>query len=190
MQSAHAAPAAAESPALRGLGRVVSALASLAMAGAALCLLASFALIGWSVLMRYAFNAPPVWVDEVVGFALVAIVMLAAAQTLRRDEHIGVDLLVTSLPPAAKRWARAWAALATGLIAGVLIFNGWGTAQLARQLGLLTEGSLEWPTWWLMMLMPVGGTLLLLAAVEALWRPALGATPAHGEPGEEAEGAP
>ncbi len=172
-------------PALTALGRVVSVLCSVAMAGAALSLLLSFALIGWAVLMRYAFNAAPVWVDEVVGFALVAIVLLGAAQTLRRDEHIGVDLLITRLSTPARRWARIWSALAVGMIAGVLIVNGWGTASLARQLGLVTEGSLEWPTWWLMLLMPVGGTLLLLAAVEALWRAAVGAPPveakAHGE---------
>ncbi len=169
--------ASPEGPALRALGRVVSVLSAIAMAGAALSLLTSFVLIGWAVLMRYVFNAAPVWVDEVVGFALVAIVMLAAAQTLRRDEHIGVDLLVTRLRSASLRWARIWAALATGVIALVLVINGWGTAQLARRLGLLTEGSLEWPTWWLMMLMPVGGALLLLAAVEAVWRAAVGAAP-------------
>jgi TRAP-type C4-dicarboxylate transport system permease small subunit len=172
-------------PALQALGRVVSMLAAVAMGAAALCLLVSLALIGWAVVMRYVFNAAPVWVDEVVGFALVAIVMLAAAQTLRRGEHIGVDLLTTRLSAKASRWARAWAALATGVIAWVLIANGWGTAKLARTLGLVTEGSLEWPTWWLMLLMPIGGTLLLLAAIEALWRALTGVPPAvaptHGE---------
>jgi TRAP-type C4-dicarboxylate transport system permease small subunit len=174
----------AKSPALRALGRAVRMLSAAAMGVAALSLLVSFVLIGWAVVARYAFNAAPVWVDEVVGFALVAIVMLAAAQTLRRDEHIGVDLLVTRLSGAGRRAARVWAAAATGIIAVVLIVNGWGTAQLARQLGLLTEGSLEWPTWWLMMLMPVGGALLLLAAIEALWRAAVGADPV--EPDEHA----
>ena len=70
--------------------------------------------------------------------ALVAIVMLAAAQTLRRGEHIGVDLLVTRLAAPGRRWAQVWAALATGVIAIVLVINGWGTSQLARRLGLLT----------------------------------------------------
>ncbi|MDH5540328.1 MAG: TRAP transporter small permease [Rhizobacter sp.] len=176
---------AAGGPALRALGRVVSALAAVGMALAASGLLISFVLIGWAVVMRYAFNAAPIWVDEVVGFLLVAIVLLAAAQTLRRGEHIGVDLLTDRLSARSKRWTSAWAALATGIIAGVLIVNGWETASLARRLGLLTEGSLEWPTWWLMLLMPVGGTLLLLAAVEALWRTVVGApplrAPAHGE---------
>jgi C4-dicarboxylate transporter DctQ subunit len=163
--------------ALRMLGQVVSTLSAAAMAVAALTLLISLALIGWSVVMRYVFNAAPVWVDEVVGFSLVAIVMLAAAQTLRRGEHINVDLMISRLSGAPRRWAQAWAAIATAVIAAVLIINGWETAALARMLGLLTEGSLEWPTWWLMLLMPVGGALLLLTAVEAFWRAIAGLPP-------------
>jgi len=177
MKTKAGAPPGKESAALRALGRVVAALAAAAMALASLSLLVSLGLIGWSVVMRYGFNAAPTWVDDVVGFLLVAIVMLAAAPTLRRGEHIGVDVLVVRLSPTGRRWAAAWAALATAAIAGVLIVNGWGTAMLARSLGLLTEGSVEWPTWLLMLLMPIGGVLLLLAASEAFWRALSGAPP-------------
>jgi len=180
---------AAGGPALHALGRVVAALSALAMGLAAVGLLVSLALIGWAVVMRYAFNAAPIWVDEVVGFLLVAIVMLAAAQTFRRGEHIGVDLFVGRLSERGRRWAQAWAALATLAVTGILIVNGWETAQLARMLGLLTEGHLEWPTWWLMMLMPVGGALLLLAALEALWRALAGAPPLGGGHAPEEDGA-
>jgi len=145
------------------------------MAISALAMLLSFVLIGWSVVMRYLFNDAPVWVDDLVGIALVAIVMLAAAQSLRHAEHIGVDILVTRLAPRARRLARIWAALATIAISLVLIINGWETAMLARTLGLVTEGALEWPTWMLMLLMPIGGALLLLAAAEVLWRALIGA---------------
>lgn len=159
------------------------------MALSAAGLLVSLTLIGWAVLMRYLFNAAPIWVDEVVGFLLVGIVLLAAAQTFRRGEHIGVDLLVGRLSVKSKRWALAWSAIATGAVALVLIVNGWETASLARMLGLVTEGHLEWPTWWLMLLMPVGGALLLLTAVEALWRAISGHvltfTASHGLPASE-----
>jgi len=175
----------AEGPVLLALGRVVAVVATAAMALAGVGLLLSLALIGWAVVMRYVFNAAPVWVDEVVGFLLVAMVMLAAAQTLRRGEHIGVDVLVERLSARGKRWTRVWAALATLAITAVLIFNGWDTAMLARRLGLVTDGNLEWPTWWLMLLIPLGGCLLLLAAVEALWRALAGLPPtasaAHAE---------
>ena len=178
---------AAEGPALRTLGSVVRVLSGVAMAVAAASLLVCLALIGWAVVMRYLFNAAPVWVDDIVGFALVAIVMLAAAQVLRRGEHIGVDLLVGRLPSAGRRWARGWAALATMAISAVLIVNGWETASLARTLGLLTEGALEWPTWILMLLMPVGGALLMLAAIEALWRAVAGASPIQGSADPDGE---
>jgi TRAP-type C4-dicarboxylate transport system permease small subunit len=163
-----------EGPALRTLGRAVSVLTGAAMALAGVGLLVSLALIGWAVLMRYFFKAAPAWVDDAVGMNLVMIVMLAAAETLRRGEHIGVDLLVEGLSSTNRRWAHAWAALATAAIAAVLVVNGWDTAMLARKFGLLTDGSIELPTWWLMLLMPVGGAMLLLAAIEALWRAAAG----------------
>ena len=99
--------------------------------------------------MRYGFNRPPAWVDDVVGFLLVLIVMLAAAQMLRRGEHIGVDLLVTSrLGPRARRWARRWVALAALAASLVLVVNGWSTAMLSRQLGLVAEGHVEIPVYW------------------------------------------
>jgi len=183
------AAAKPESAALRVLSRTVALLADTAMALAAAGLLVSLALIGWAVVMRYAFNAAPVWVDEVVGFTLVAVVLLAAAQTFRRGEHIGVDVLVGRLSSAGRRWALVWAAVFTGIVALVLIVNGWETAMLARMLGLLTEGHLEWPTWWLMLLMPVGGALLLLTVAEAIWRALTGQTlkfsPSHGLPTTE-----
>ncbi|MEO8836916.1 MAG: TRAP transporter small permease subunit, partial [Caldimonas sp.] len=92
-------------------------------------------------------------------------------------EHIGVDLLVTQLSARGRRWAAAWSALATAVIALVLVWNGWGAAMLAKMLGMVTEGALEWPSWWVMLLLPLGGVLLFLAAIEALWRALAGAAP-------------
>ncbi|HEY9096526.1 MAG TPA: TRAP transporter small permease [Hydrogenophaga sp.] len=173
---------------LRVLSRLVALLTGLAMALAAGGLLLSLVLIGWAVVMRYVFNAAPVWVDEVVGFALVVTVLLGAAQTFRRGEHIGVDVLVSRLSPAGRRWAQVWAAVVTGVVGVVLMVNGWETVALARMLGLLTEGHLEWPIWWLMLLMPIGGALLLLTALESVWRAltgqALTFASSHGLPGE------
>jgi len=180
-------PAArSEGRALRVYSRVVEALVGAAMALAGAALLASFALIGWAVVKRYAFNAAPVWVDDVVGFLLVVVVMLSAAQTLRRGEHIGVDLLVARLSSTGRRWALAWAAFATALISAVLVVKGWDAALFAKTLGLVTEGALEWPSWLLMLFVPLGGVLLLLAALESFWR-ALAGAPPTGAPARVAE---
>src|SRR3970282_1009849 len=97
--------------------RLIGAAADGAAALSAAGVLTSLALIAWAVVMRYVFNRAPVWVDDVVGFMLVGIVMLAAAQVFRRGEHIGVDLLTSKLGPRAKRWAEGWSA-AAGVVVG------------------------------------------------------------------------
>jgi TRAP-type C4-dicarboxylate transport system permease small subunit len=173
----HTAPAGGEPRLLRALGRVNSALCDGAIALSAAGLLASLALIGWAVVMRYVLNRPPVWTDDAVGFLLVAIVMLASAQVLRRAEHIGVDLLTERLSGRAARWAQAWSALAAGVVAVILVVNGWETAMESRQFGIVTEGRLELPVWWLMLLLPLGGSMMALVALESLWRIVLGLPP-------------
>jgi C4-dicarboxylate transporter, DctQ subunit len=157
--------------------RILGAAADGAAALSAIGVLASLALIAWSVVMRYAFNRAPVWVDDVVGFMLVGVVMLGAAQVLRRGDHIGVDLLTSRLPPRARRWADAWSAAAVLAASLILVVNGWRTAMFARQLGIIAEGRVEVPVYWLQLLLPLGGLLMALVALEALARLAAGAPP-------------
>jgi TRAP-type C4-dicarboxylate transport system permease small subunit len=173
---------AGEPPALRALGRLIGALTGGAVALSAIAVLLSLALIGWAVVMRYLLNRPPVWTDDAVGFLLVAIVMLAAAQVLRRGEHIGVDVFTERLGARTARWAHGWASLAALVVAVILVVNGWQTAMQSKQFGVVTEGHIEWPVWPLMLLMPAGGLLMALVAVESLWRVALGLPPAVGHP--------
>lgn len=154
---------------------MLGALSQAAIAASAAAVLASLALVTWAVAMRYGFNRPPAWVDDTVGFLLVGIVMLGAAQTLRRGEHIGVDLLTSRLSPRARRWADAWAAIAALAASLVLVVNGWNTAMFSRSLGIVAEGNVEIPVFWVQLLLPLGGLMMALVALEALARLAAGA---------------
>lgn len=165
--------------ALALVARLLGALTRAAVAVSAAGVLVSLALIAWAVVMRYAFNRPPAWVDDAVGFLLVGIVMLAAAQVLRRGEHIGVDLLAARLSPRARRWADAWAALAALAAALVLVVNGWSTAMFSRQLGIVAEGNVEIPVFWVQLFLPLGGAMLAVVALESLARLAAGSPPAE-----------
>lgn len=158
---------------------MLGALSQAAIGLSAAAVLAALALVTWAVAMRYGFNRPPAWVDDTVGFLLVGIVMLGAAQTLRRGEHIGVDLLTSRLSPRARRWADAWASLAALVASLVLVVNGWNTAMFSRQLGIVAEGNVEIPVFWVQLLLPLGGLMMALVALEALARLAAGAPPAE-----------
>lgn len=157
------------------LDAVVGGLCWLALAVGALALLASLGMIVYSVAMRYVFNAPQVWVDDLVGFSLVAIVMLSAADVMRRGEHIGVDLLTNRLGDAGRRVAEVWSLLAVLVTAVFFVVEGWETVAFSHMLGVVTHGHVEIPLYLVQLLLPGGGVLLALAALMALARVALGA---------------
>ena len=172
--------------ALALLDQAIGWINALAIGLSAAGVLASLGLIAWAVVMRYVFNRPPVWTDEVVGFMLVGIVMLAAAQSLRRGEHIGVDILVARLSTRGRFWAQLWSSLSVLAVSLIFIVNGWRTAMFSRQLGILTEGNLEIPVFWLQLFLPLGGLMMLLVSLETILRllagaPSLAAQPGHGE---------
>ena len=176
------APNATEPAAARALGRLVGIATAAGMALSALGVLASLVLIAYAVVMRYGFNAAPTWVDDVVGFLLVGIVMLAAPATMRKGGHISVDMLTGRLGAAGRRWTEIWSTLAMLAVALILLVNGWTTAISSRMLGISTSGTVEMPIYLLQLLLPIGGALMLLVTLEALLRLAL-RLPSLAEPG-------
>lgn len=159
---------------VRAVGLVVRVLNTLAGALATAGVLIALVLIGWAVFMRYALNSPPLWSDEFVGFLLVGIVMLATGESLRKGEHFGVDILTGRLTGKARTVASAWSSLAVLAAAAILVINGWQAAMFSRTLGVMSEGQLEWPIYLLLLLLPVGGVLLAINAIESLLRLTLG----------------
>jgi TRAP-type C4-dicarboxylate transport system permease small subunit len=179
--------AAPATRALRFLDRLTAALCRLGVWLAAALLLLSLSLVGYSVVMRYFMNRPIPWVDELVGYLLVGLVMLAAADALRRGEHIAVDLLSSRLGPRGQRLSAA-AGLVAVLVVGVaLAVGGWQTAAFSQFLGIRSTGYLDMPIHYPQMLVPIGGGLLAIAALAGLARMAQGGAPpggpdGHGEP--------
>ena len=139
--------------------------ARIALGCSAFALLTSLAAIAYSVIRRYVFGAPVAWTDELVGYLLVASVMLAAADALFAGEHIAVDLLTERLRVRGKRLAFLFGLVAVAASALLLAFEGIGTVQFSRQVGLRSNGDLALPMWIPQLLVPIGALLLMLAAV-------------------------
>lgn len=166
----------------RGIGVVCWA----GLAASAATLLATFGLVAYSVAMRYLLGSPVPWVDELVGYLLVAVIMLGAADALRRGEHIAVDLVSEKLPPAGRR-AVVIVALAAVAFSGLaLLVAGLETAAFTQLLGIRSTGYLNVPMHIPQLLIPIGGGLLALAALGGLLRLALG-LPADVEAGRRGE---
>lgn len=118
--------------------------------------------ISVDVLLRYFFNAPLLFVDEVASFLLVLVIFGGLAYTFRMGGHVRVDLVTTHLPPAVRAWLRAG-----GLLLGIafILLVSWTTLQsalTAYRYGRVSTVML-YPLWLPMLLIPAG--LLLMSAV-------------------------
>ena len=149
------------------------ALARTGIALSAAATLASMAVIGYSVVMRYFLNHPTPWVDELVGYLLVAAVMLAAADALLHGEHISVDV-ITERPGTRGRYLVALGGLlAVAASAALLAWEGVDMVAFSRMVGLRSNGYLAVPMWLPQLVLPVGAALLGVAAIVTLvaaWR--------------------
>lgn len=56
------------------------------------------------VVLRYVFDFGRIWMQESVMWLHAAVFMLAAAYTLRRDDHVRVDIFYRELDPRRKAW--------------------------------------------------------------------------------------
>jgi C4-dicarboxylate transporter DctQ subunit len=156
-------------PLARGANRVVRFLARLGIALAAVSLLVTLALIAFSVVMRYFLNRPQSWIDEIAGYLLVASVMLAAADALFHGEHIAVDIVSDRLPANAKRIIEKLGLIAVAVMGVLLAVSGWDMVEFSWMSGMVSTGYLSVPLWFPQLLVPIGGVLLVIAAIAMLF---------------------
>jgi C4-dicarboxylate transporter, DctQ subunit len=152
---------------MRHFEHLVRRLAALGVALAALSLIGSLALIVYSVVMRYFVNQPVAWVDELVGYLLVACVMLAAADALLEGEHLAVDIVTERLGARGRRLTLLGGLVAIAVAALLLVVEGADMVGFSRMVGLRSNGYMAVPMWIPQLLIPIGAILLLLAAIAA-----------------------
>src|SRR6201996_3388594 len=85
-------------PEASGRHRIISALLALSDAIAALMLVADLLVVCGSVLLRYLFNAPVEWSDDVARGLMVGSSFFGAASAVARAENLGVVFFVNRLP--------------------------------------------------------------------------------------------
>lgn len=136
-----------------------------------LLILVALVVTVYAIVMRYVFERPLLWVDELTGYGLVALIMLGMAEAYRRGDHIGIDLLTGRVQGRARRGLAAWADAAVLGFAVVLGWSTWDAISFARAFGSYSAGHIEIETWIPQVPLLIGAVLLgLLAAARLLGR--------------------
>ena len=84
------------------------------------------------VVMRYAFDAGLIWLQESVIWMHAAVFMVGAAYTLKHDEHVRVDVFYRSSSAKRKAWTDLLGVLLFLLpVCGFLLIKSWDFAAVS-----------------------------------------------------------
>lgn len=125
------------------------------------------AIVFYAVVMRYVFQRPPFWAEELSRFIFIWIIMLGAVLVTREQSHIEIVFIVNLLP---KKW-RFVLSIFTRLL---MIAFCWVMVQQGLKIyPIVAEASS--PTFgismgWLYLSIPVGGLLMGVFILENLFK--------------------
>lgn len=150
------------------LMRLVTGLSRIGGAVSAVLVVVVLVVVTFAIFQRYVMQTPLLWGDELIGYLLVAIVMFGAADALRGNNHISIDLLTRRAGPRLAHLLRIWFDLAVFGFAVILGWSTWQTIEFAYQFGSYSPGYIEIATWVPQVPMLIGSVLLALVALMRL----------------------
>jgi len=127
-------------------------------------------LVNANVIMRYFFNNPIRWAEEVVTSLFVWTVFIGSAYAYRKHSHLGVDILVNLMPPKMKAVVKAVMSVVELFVLSMLtvissqyvyhlIFNRAG------KLKVIMTDMLRIPKWWTGIAVPIGFGLSVIYSI-------------------------
>ena len=128
-------------------------------------------LVNANVIMRYFFNNPIHWCEEVVTSLFVWTVFIGSSYAYRKHSHLGVDIVVNMMPPKMKKVVRAIMSVVEFLVLLMLtvvssqyvyhlIFSRSGKVKI-----MMTD-LLRVPKWWTGIAVPIGFGLSAIYSVD------------------------
>ena len=149
-------------PAASGRHRIIASLLLASDAIAAIMLAADLLVVCGSVLLRYLFNAPVEWSDDVARGLMVGSSFFGAASAVARAENLGVAFFVNRMPAGIHRVVDAVSGVLVIVIAFYVAFN-------AIKMGWLTTGQTSGsglPLQWTFYPMGLGALLMTIFAID------------------------
>lgn len=138
---------------------------------AGFCIGAVMLVMAAEVFFRYVMRQPSYWSLEVSTYLLVAAVSLGSAYTLRINGHVAVEIVYEKLPRHLKRFAYYIAMLSVLFMAVILFWYGIVEVQVAIRFRDRSLTPLAMPMAYPMSMIPIGGFLLAMQAIELLVKP-------------------
>ncbi len=157
------------------------------MLGASIGMFTVMMIVFVDVAARYLFKAPLPWSFDLISLYLMpGIFFLALADTLTRNHHVNVDILLPHFPSRLNHVLGVVTSALALLVFMGITYAAWIRTREAIAASEVTSGVIQWPTWMSGALVVAGVALLVLRL--ALRIAALGVAAATGR--EDVPGLP
>ncbi len=108
------------------------------------------------------------WAQELATYMFVWMAKFGAALGVRTGIHVGVDVFVKRLGPAARRPVIVFALLCGALFTGVI--GTLGAVYVHDLDPDEVSPELEWPSWIIYLCIPLGSYLMCFRFLQVMWR--------------------
>ena len=149
------------------LAHLNARLSAIVLVIARLCLAGLGLVVMYGVVMRYAFNNEPPYVEQLALLLVISVSMFGAAAVAHDAGHIGLDSLVDRLPPAVRNWIARLVALSTLVFAGVILYGAYEMALSTHDNRIPTLGISEA---WRYLPLIIAGALIALFSIDRILR--------------------
>lgn len=133
------------------------------------CLVVGFGLMFYEVVMRYVFDSPTTWINEVSTVLVVWSVFLGLSLGLRDHHHISADILYAILPIAAQKWMDYLSNLIGAIFCIILTYTSLVLVNnmiLSARVSTVTGI----PLWSYNLILPVAGFMFMIRFLEGIWK--------------------
>ena len=136
---------------------------------AAATMTVALAVMAAQVVFRYFFSDSLIWSEEVARYALIWSSMIGAAVAYRQGAHVAVTDIVVRLPQTLQALCVRVVHLLIFGFATVLAWQSWTLTLRSFARHELTA-ALQIDIAWVQLGLAVGGALIAIVALEAIWR--------------------
>jgi TRAP-type C4-dicarboxylate transport system permease small subunit len=130
-----------------------------------------FIIICTAVFTRYLLNFVPSWSEEVPRYLLVWISYLGTALAVNYMEHISLDFFFNLMPVRLRQVGHIILNVLIATVGVIMVVFGIG---MVRQFGDDLMESIPIKNFWLYLVMPVSGGLIILYIIRQTWKRILG----------------
>tara|TARA_B100001057_G_scaffold325074_1_gene325274 strand:+ start:541 stop:1017 length:477 start_codon:yes stop_codon:yes gene_type:complete len=127
-------------------------------------------IISYEVIMRYLFNSPTVWVNEISRFLQIWATYLALTYSFDRKEFIRITVLYDKLNEAGKKVLDFISAIFILTFSSFVLYFGWLIAYDSLKVGRTSSTILDVPSFLTELAIPLCFAFLVIRVILEIFR--------------------